>query len=168
MTIRNFHKPLIVIWFIVVCIMGIYMQSAEAQDVTNVPRYVSLRANEVNVRTGPGVRYPVKWVFVRKFMPVEVISEYGTWRKIRDWEGAEGWVHRAMLSSRRHVITVDRISTLRQSPTENSRAVAKLENGIVAEVGACDAEWCKLSVGGYVGWLKRESLWGLKKGENVR
>jgi len=148
--------------------MGPYMQSAEAQDVTNVPRYVSLRADEVNVRTGPGVRYPVKWVFVRKFMPVEVISEYGTWRKITDWEGAEGWVHRAMLSSRRHVITVDRISTLRQSPTEKSRAVAKLENGIVAEVAACDAEWCKLSVGGYAGWLKRESLWGLKKGENVR
>ena len=154
--------------FAVVGLVAVPLRSAGAQDVTSVPRYVSLRADEVNVRTGPGVRYPVKWVFVRKFMPVEVIADYNTWRKIRDWEGAEGWVHRAMLSSRRHVITVGGISTLRQSPTEKSRAVAKLENGVVAEVAACDEGWCKLSVGGYKGWLKRASLWGLKRGETVR
>jgi SH3-like domain-containing protein len=165
---RNSLKILIIMLFTVVCLVAASIRSAGSQDVTSVPRYVSLRADEVNVRTGPGVRYPVKWVFVRKFMPVEVIADYDTWRKIRDWEGAEGWVHRAMLSSRRHVITVGGISTLRQSPTEKSRAVAKLANGVVAEVAVCDADWCKLSVGGYRGWLKRASLWGLKRGETVR
>lgn len=165
---RNALTTLIVMLFAAVCLVAVLPRSANTQDVTSVPRYVSLRSDEVNVRTGPGVRYPVKWVFVRKFMPVEVIADYDTWRKIRDWEGAEGWVHRAMLSSRRHVITVGEVSTLRQSPTEKSRAVAKLENGVVAEVEACDADWCKLSVGGYEGWLKRASLWGLKRDETVR
>jgi SH3-like domain-containing protein len=166
--IRTSLTTLIVMLFAVVGLATVSLQSPGAQDVTSVPRYVSLRADEVNVRTGPGVRYPVKWVFVRKFMPVKIIADYDTWRKIRDWEGAEGWVHRTMLSSRRHVITVGGISTLRQGPTEKTRAVAKLENGVVAEVAACDAVWCKLSVGGYEGWLKRESLWGLKRGETVR
>ena len=141
---------------------------ASAQQINNEPRFVSLRADEVNVRTGPGVRYPVKWVFVRKFMPVKVIADYDTWRKVRDWEGAEGWIHRAMISGKRHVITIGGLSTLRQSPSVTSRAVAKLENGIVAKISLCEVVWCKLSVGGYGGWLERKSLWGLKTGEVIR
>ena len=73
-------------------------------------RFVSLRSNEVNVRVGPGVRYPVKWVFRQKAIPVEIVQEYDTWRKIRDWEDAEGWVHRAMLSSKRSVLSLIHIS----------------------------------------------------------
>jgi SH3-like domain-containing protein len=168
MMTRNLFTAFILTLFTVVSLMGAFSRAPDAQDVTSVPRYVSLRSDKVNVRTGPAVRYPVKWVFVRKFMPVEVIADYDTWRKIRDWEGAEGWVHQAMLSSRRYVIAVGGLSTLRQSPNEKSRAVAKLDNGVVAQVGACDIDWCKLSVGGYGGWLKRESLWGLKRGEFVR
>ncbi len=168
MITRSRSISLIFVLFAAAVFLGLFGRTSDAQDAGAVPRYVSLRADEVNVRTGPGVRYPVKWVFVRKFMPVEVIADYDTWRKIRDWEGAEGWVHRAMLSNKRHVITVGGLSTMRQSPTEESRAVAKLDDGVVAEIKECELAWCKLSVGGYEGWLKRASLWGLKRGEVVR
>ena len=168
MIIRSRSISLIFLQFVAAAFIALSGWASYAQNVGEVPRYVSLRADEVNVRTGPGVRYPVKWVFVRKSMPVEVIADYDTWRKIRDWEGAEGWVHRAMLSSKRHVITVGELSTLRRDPTEDSRAVAKLEDGVVAELNECDATWCNLSVGGYDGWLKRETLWGLKRGEIVQ
>ena len=168
MITRSRPISLIFVLFVAAVQLGPFGRTSAAQDVGEVPRYVSLRADEVNVRTGPGVRYPVKWVFVRKFMPVEVIADYDTWRKIRDWEGAEGWVHRAMLSGKRHVITVGGLSTLRQSPTAESRAVAKLEDGVVAEINECNTAWCNLSVGGYEGWLKRDTLWGLKRGEIVR
>src|SRR5262245_34959241 len=67
-----------------------------------VPRFASLRSDEVNVRTGPGTRYPVDWVFKRKFMPVEVVAEFENWRKIRDWQGASGWVHQSLLTGRRY------------------------------------------------------------------
>ena len=95
---------------------GVVAQSASGDKdaLTQVQRFVSLRADEVNVRAGPGVRYPVKWVFVRKLMPVEVIAEFDTWRKIRDWEGAEGWVHRAMLSGRRSIVVTGKVATLRR------------------------------------------------------
>ncbi len=77
--------------------------NAQTQKSTGLPlpRYVSLRAEEVNMRTGPGVRYPVDWVYKRRNLPVEIIAEFGTWRKIRDVEGAQGWIHQSMLSNRR-------------------------------------------------------------------
>ena len=68
-----------------------------------VPRFVSLRSAEVNVRTGPGTRYPVEWVFVKRDIPVEITAEFDTWRRIRDWEGTEGWVHQSMLSGKRAI-----------------------------------------------------------------
>jgi SH3-like domain-containing protein len=128
-------------------------------------RFVSLRSDEVNVRVGPGVRYPVKWVFRQKSIPVEVVQEYDTWRKIRDWEGAEGWVHRAMLSSRRSVIVTGRTATLRRRSSDEAPAVARLARGIVAELGECTPVWCRVEVDGYEGWLRREGLWGIRKDE---
>src|SRR5258708_28049028 len=75
-----------------------------AANTGPLPRYLSLRSDEVNLRTGPGVRYPVDWVLQRRNMPVEVLAEFENWRKIRDWQGTEGWVHQSMLSGRRYAI----------------------------------------------------------------
>jgi SH3-like domain-containing protein len=131
-------------------------------------RYASLRANEVNVRAGPGVRYPVKWKFVQRYMPVQVIAEFDTWRKIRDWEGAEGWVHRAMLSGKRSLIIVGRSRTMRRHADESAPAVARLAPGMVAVVIKCPNDWCKIEAQGYEGWIRRAGVWGLKPNERVR
>lgn len=126
-----------------------------------LPRFVSLRADEVNVRAGPGVRYPVKWVFVRRHLPVEITAEYETWRKVRDSTGAEGWVHRAMLLGRRNVLVIDKQVTMRRQPQDDSPAIARLNPGIVARLEKCGAIWCNVSVQGYDGWLRRAGVWGL-------
>lgn len=124
-------------------------------------RFVSLRSDDVNVRAGPGVRYPIKWKFRQKFIPVKIIQEYDTWRKIRDWEGAEGWVHRAMLSSKRSIIITGKIVILRRRCSDDAPVVARLSNGIVAELKRCTSSCCRVEVGNYDGWLKREDFWGL-------
>jgi SH3-like domain-containing protein len=128
-------------------------------------RFVSLRSDEVNVRVGPGVRYPIKWKFRQKLIPVEIVQEYDTWRKIRDWEGAEGWVHRAMLSNRRSIIVTGRTVTLRRRSSDEAPAVARLGRGIVAELGKCTPVWCRVEVDSYEGWIRREGFWGLRKNE---
>jgi len=130
-------------------------------------RFAALRSDEVNVRVGPGVRYPVKWVFRQKAMPVEVIQEYDTWRKIRDWEGAEGWVHRAMLARKRSIIVIGKTKTLRRRAAEDSPAVARLTRGVVAELDRCSKTWCLIDVGNYEGWIKRDGIWGVRPGERV-
>ncbi len=132
-----------------------------------VPRFVTLRADKVNVRTGPGARYPVEWVFERKGMPVEIVAEFDTWRKVRDIQGTEGWVHQNLLSSRRGVIITGTVRTLRREPREDSVAVARAEPDVIGQLLECKAEWCRVEVGGLRGWLNRGELWGVYPNEKV-
>ncbi len=128
-----------------------------------LPRFVSLRANEVNFRTGPGVRYPIEWVFMRAGLPVQVIAEFDTWRKIRDPDGTEGWVHQSMLSGRRHVIVIEQVRSLRKTPAPAAVPIARLEPGVILRLATCRAAWCEVEVGGRRGWLPRANVWGLSK-----
>ena len=130
-------------------------------------RFASLRADEVNVRAGPGVRYPVKWVFVRKRLPVAITAEFESWRKISDSEGAEGWVHRAMLSAKRSIVVTEKSRTLRRSASDKAPAVAQLTRGIVAQIESCNGLWCEVAVGAYSGWVRQTGLWGLRTKEVI-
>jgi SH3-like domain-containing protein len=135
-----------------------------------MPRFVSLRAEKVNMRTGPGIRYPVDWVYRRKNLPVEVIAEFGTWRKIHDAQGGQGWIHQSMLSNRRMFVTVSQMRTIRSKDDSKSDSVAKLERGVVGELKQCPeaSGWCKVFVGGYKGWLRRVEFWGVYPREIIR
>lgn len=134
-----------------------------------LPRFVSLRSEQVNMRTGPGVRYPIDWVYLRRDLPVEVVQEFETWRKIRDPEGAEGWVHQSMLSGRRTVLTLEGSHPLRRDPAETAETVALVEAGVQANLIQCPktADYCKVEVQGRTGWLKRGEFWGVYRNEFI-
>ena len=139
--------------------------SAVAAAVT--PHFASLTAAEVNVRAGPGLRYPIRWVFLRRHMPVEIIGDYELWRKIRDWQGAEGWVHQTLLSQRRTVLVTAPRTPLRRSSAAAVKVRVWLSVGVVALLRTCEPIWCRVSVGKYDGWLQRSAVWGLYPGEEV-
>jgi SH3-like domain-containing protein len=142
--------------------------SRGAESSLPVPRFVSLRSDEVNVRTGPGVRYPVDWVFQRKTMPVEVLAEVDTWRKIRALDGTEGWVHQSMLTARRTAIVTGELRSLRKRNEVDAPVVALLEPGVIGSLLECRDAWCRLEVAGQKGWLPRDTLWGVLPAENFR
>jgi len=132
-----------------------------------LPRFVSLRAGEVNLRTGPGVQYPVDWVYQRQNLPVEIIAEYGTWRKVRDWQGTQGWVHQSMVAPKRTFIVTGDIRTIHRKSDPNSPAVARIEPGVIGRLIACPdvSGWCRVEVGGLAGWLRRVEIWGINRDE---
>lgn len=130
-----------------------------------IPRYVTLRAKEVNVRAGPGVRYPIDWVYQRPNLPVEVIAEFDTWRKIRDPEGTEGWVHQSMLSGRRTVLIIGGERLLRRAPDPAAPPVARLEAGVIGWLDGCRKDWCEIEVAGLDGWIQRTHIWGVRADE---
>jgi SH3-like domain-containing protein len=134
-----------------------------------LPRFVSLRSDEVNLRTGPGVRYPIDWIYSRKDLPVEVVAEFEAWRKIRDWQGSEGWVHQSMLSGRRMMVVVGSGRTLRGSDAESAEPVASVEAGVFGRLLQCprNRDYCRVEIQQMQGWLKRDELWGVYKGEWV-
>lgn len=132
-----------------------------------LPRFVTLRSAEINVRTGPSTTYPVEWVFVRKEMPVEIIQEFDTWRRIRDWEGSEGWVHQSMLSGKRGLVVMGDVRTLREEPRPEAPVVARAKPGVMGSLHKCQGEWCEVELKGYKGWMLRAEFWGAYPGEKV-
>jgi SH3-like domain-containing protein len=133
-----------------------------------IPRFVSLRPDTVNLRTGPGLRYPVEWVYTRAGMPVEVIGEYGIWRQVRDWQGDTGWVHQVMLQADRTArILGETPRPLVAEPAADAGAVARLEPGVIAELERCRDRWCRLSAGGHTGWMRRADFYGAYPGERL-
>ncbi|MHA1113044.1 MAG: SH3 domain-containing protein [Alphaproteobacteria bacterium] len=132
-----------------------------------LPRFASLRASEVNLRTGPGVRYPVEWVFVRRGLPVEITADFDTWRKIRDWQGTEGWVHRSMLSGRRAAVITGRTRALRRRPAADAPVVARVEADVICRLLVCEGPFCRVEVAGIRGWIARAAIWGAYPGETI-
>lgn len=132
-----------------------------------LPRYVSLRAAEVNLRTGPGVQYPVEWIFQRESLPVEIIKEYRTWRLVRDWEGTQGWMHQSMLSGKRTFLITGKDRTIRAEPDARSRAIAVVAPNVIGEITSCPSGtgWCQVRIKGIEGWLRRVEFWGVYRNE---
>jgi SH3-like domain-containing protein len=141
---------------------------AAGNNAGPLPRYLSLRSDEVNLRTGPGVRYPVDWVLQRRNMPVEVLAQSDNWRKIRDWQGTEGWVHQSMLSGRRYALITGDTRPIHRQPAPDSPNVAKLEQGVIAQLIECKEQWCRVDANGFKGWLRRADFWGAYPNETVK
>jgi SH3-like domain-containing protein len=136
-----------------------------------IPRFLTLKANKVNVRKGPSSSHEVAWVFQRKGMPVEVTAEFENWRKIRDSEGQEGWILQQMLSGRRFAMAPDwnkeKSVALHDGDTARSATIAKLSPGAIAQVESCSGTWCYLATDDYEGYALQTELWGVYPGEVV-
>lgn len=134
-----------------------------------LPRFVALRTGEVNMRVGPGMRYPIKWVYRRRNLPVEVEREFDVWRLIRDSDGIRGWVHEATLTGRRSFEVERDAATLRARPDATAAPVAILKPGVIGRLRSCAAgsAWCRVRVDGYGGFLARSAFWGTFPGEAV-
>jgi SH3-like domain-containing protein len=137
-----------------------------------VPRFVSLKSDKVNVRRGPSTDQAIVWVFSRAGLPVEIIAESENWRRVRDSEGADGWVFHSLLSARRTVLVApwtggDESVPLYNSKSTGGHAVAALQSGVLGNVLSCDGEWCNVSVDDYTGYVQQDKLWGVYRGEEV-
>ncbi len=136
----------------------------------HLPRYASLKSDDVNMRVGPAERYPVIWTYKRRELPVRIEREFDIWRLVEDMDGVKGWVHQATLTGRRtFVITGTEDRTVRADASVTAGPVAVLKPGVVGRIKACEAgkAWCQVQVGDYRGWLQRSEMWGVDADEAV-
>jgi SH3-like domain-containing protein len=140
-------------------------------SVTNLPlpRFAALRSDEVNLRAGPGTRYPIEWVYKRRELPVEIKREFEVWRLVQDPDGIKGWVHQATLTGRRSFIVTGGDATLRRDAQDSAAPVAILKPGVVGHIRTCPvtSNWCQVQTGDYRGFLKRSEFWGTLPSEVV-
>lgn len=179
--IASFAQPLLIILAIllVTVTMAPVLAYAQAPAIQNgvtvgpvtgfpLPRFVSIRPNEANVRVGPGSAYDIRWTFMRSGLPVEITAEFGNWRKIRDMEGDEGWIRHDLLTGRRTAVIApwsdgDPVPA-RRAPSLDASTRFLLQPGVLAEILECDGTWCDvMSVDPQVEWrgfVRQTSLWG--------
>ncbi|MBE9605364.1 hypothetical protein IAI18_10840 [Acetobacteraceae bacterium H6797] len=137
-----------------------------------LPRFAALRSDEVNMRAGPGTRFPIEWTYQRRDLPVEITREFQEWRRIRDMDGTEGWVHQATLAGRRTFMVRGLPGSeviLRRDASADSAAVARMRPGVVGRIRSCAAraEWCEAQVSDHRGYVRRSDIWGIMPDEAV-
>jgi SH3-like domain-containing protein len=163
------HKKLIavfVLYLLTAFVPALAIDESENNDSAKggsglpIPRFASLRASDVNLRTGPGTRYPIDWVFTHQGMPIEITAEYEMWRRVRDSDGDEGWVHKNALSGRRTAIVIGAQRELRKDPDANAAITAHLEAGAVGQLTSCGKDWCRLKFESAKGYLRKSEFWG--------
>jgi SH3-like domain-containing protein len=148
-------------------------QTAKVVSGLPVPRFVSLKTDRVNVRAGPTKDHDVTWIYTRAGLPVEITAEFENWRRVRDWEGAEGWVYHSLLSSRRmatvapYIKGKDEFIPLHENAEGKSPVVARLQPGVLGAVKRCTGAWCRIYGDAFDGWIEQGRLWGVYPHERI-
>lgn len=136
-------------------------------SVTNfpLPRFVSVKGNPANIRRGPSKTHKIDYVFTRSNLPVMIIEEYKLWRQVLAVDGTGGWIHQALLTGNRFVMVTDNIATMHVKPDEKATVRAKIEKHVIGELGRCNLRWCRITAGGYKGWVRKSQIWGVADDE---
>ena len=151
--------------------LSAFAQTSERGEVTRgpsglqLPRFVSLSSDQANLRTGPGERYPILWIYVRADLPLEITAEFENWRRIRDVDGTTGWIHSALLAGKRTALISGQIRTFYDQPSYTAKPVLRAEPGVLAEINECDGSWCRVEIRGREGWINAEHFWGSYRGQ---
>lgn len=128
-----------------------------ADEIVN---FLSLKNNKVNLRQGPSFDYPIKLTYKKKYLPVIIVDKSETWRKVRDFKNNSGWIHISQLSKKKSAINIKDNSIIYKKPTIYSKPVVRLELGRLVLIEKCKVKWCKITTGGYNGWIIKDFLWG--------
>ncbi len=138
-----------------------------------LPRFVSLKSDRVNVRQGPSQDHAISWTYVHAGLPVEIIQEFDTWRRVRDWDGREGWVFHSLLSGRRTALVTpwedaNTSTLLRAEPRDSAAEVAELKSKVLVDVSQCENSWCLVEGDNFRGWINQTRLFGVYPNETIK
>lgn len=162
------RSALPLLMFVMMIQLVLPVRAGMAETGLPLPRFVSLASDEINVRSGPGKRYPISWVYVRRGYPVEIIEEFEHWRRIRDMSKDVGWVHKNLLSGRRTIVITGEDRPLFEDAHRQSVVTLIAEPGVLGKLLECDGAWCRLEIAGLSGWIPATHFYGVFENEKIR
>ena len=149
--------------------------SAEISDSSEsgltLPRMVSIRADNINARSGPGTKYPIEWIYKQRGAPLEIINEFELWRQVRDWEGSVSWIHKTRLTGRRFIkIITPGENNIYNNDSYDSKIIAKAEDGVIGEIKKCPKknEFCLVKFETIEGWIPKKNVFGVYEDEVIK
>ena len=133
-----------------------------------IPRYVSLKSNDANIRVGPSKNYPIEIKFIKKNYPLKVLEEYEDWRKVEDFQKNFGWIHKSLISGTRTGIVLSNDNkNIKLLNTLNGNVIGEIGKGNIVFLEKCKIDWCLVSFGNYRGWVDKKNIWGIKEKEKI-
>ena len=145
----------ITIWFLCLSILSISFANAEE-------KFLSLKKNKTNVRYGPGLDYPIKYIYRKVNLPVRQIDKKENWRRVIFLDNNSGWIHWSQLKPSNSIIIIEE-KILFKKPTVFSEPFVRLEKGRLLVIKKCEEDWCNVRTGNYVGWIEVKNTWGSTK-----
>ena len=160
----------IVIAFILIII---FSQASNAdigkETGLEIPRYVSLKSNDANIRVGPSKNYPIEIKYIKKNYPLKVLEEYEEWRKVEDFKKNIGWIHKSLISgTRTGIVLSNDDKTIKLLNTLDGDVVGEIGKGNIVYLEKCKTDWCLISSGNYKGWIDKKYIWGVKEKEIIK
>ena len=164
------HKIVFILIGISIFSININAQNIGVVTGYDIPRFVSLKSNDVNLRIGPSTNYPLLLNYIKKNFPVKIINEYENWRRIEDLYGNKGWVHKNLLKGDRYAITKttkgdEYLLDIYSKP--NGNVVGRIGKFNIIKINTCLDKWCKFKFGKHKGWIKKNDIWGIYINENL-
>jgi len=153
------RKALLISIFLSIFFLGTNVNANVFNDKTF---FVSLRSDNANLRTGPGIEYPIKYIYKLRGLPLEVLGEYESWYNVKDKDGDEGWINQNLVTKKRKVIVINGTQILYSSRSTESRPLNRLEKNVIANLKKCKKDWCKIEVQKRNGWIEKENIWGVR------
>ena len=146
---------------LLLCVLLLILASPASAQEREVPYWASIKTEKLNLRAGPGRDYPIRWVYHRVGLPLKVIRVHEGWRLVRDPSGDEGWVTANLLSKERSGLVIGKgLAAMRAEPSDGAKLRWNAEPGVVGMIDECDKGWCEFDVGGRIGFVRADRLWG--------
>ena len=166
---KNISMQIIIAFISIIIFSQICNAEIGKETGLEIPRYISLKSNDANIRVGPSKNYPIEIKFIKKNYPLKVLEEYEDWRKVEDFQKNFGWIHKSLISgTRTGIILSNENKTIKLLNTLNGNVIGEIGSGNIVFLEKCKIDWCLVSFGDYRGWIDKKNIWGVKEKEIIK
>ena len=165
---KNISMQIIIVFISIIIFSQICNAEIGKETGLEIPRYISLKSNDANIRVGPSKNYPIEIKYIKKNYPLKVLEEYEDWRKVEDFQKNFGWIHKSLISgTRTGIILSNENKTIKLLNTLNGNVIGEIGRGNIVYLEKCKIDWCLVSFGNYRGWIDKKNIWGIKEKEII-
>ena len=134
-----------------------------------IPRFVSLKSDDANIRVGPSKNYPIEIKYIKKNYPLKILEEYEEWRKVEDFNGNIGWIHKSLISGiRTGIVLSNDNKNIKLLNTLGGNVIGEIGKGNIVNLEKCKIDWCLVSSGNFKGWMDKKYIWGVKEKKIIK
>ena len=165
---KNIRMQIIIIFITIITFTQNTYAEIGKETGLEIPRYVSLKSNDSNIRVGPSKNYPIEIKYIKKNYPLKILQEYEEWRKVEDFKKNTGWIHKSLITGIRTGIILSNENTIKLLNTLNGNFIGEIGKGNIVYLEKCKVDLCLVALGNFKGWIDKKNIWGVKKNEIIK